>query len=152
MASLRPRFAYEHADLAAVAGDLIAQRTLKYPDAVARGTLSAEQAADGLRIMTTIAADWKRHRDLILHGLPAAIGAEAEAATSAERIATLEQAAQRARQIAASKPADADRAYYADCVETLLWWERQPFGGIRFITDTNLALRAQHAPAVAEAA
>jgi hypothetical protein len=45
---------------AAVAADLLADRERLYPGLIGKGTLSAEQAADGLRIMKAIVADWKR--------------------------------------------------------------------------------------------
>ena len=144
-----PRWAAEFEDLAAVATDLSAKRSLAYPDAVARGILSAAQAEAGLRIMAAIAADWRRHVDLVQRRFPATIALPA-AATREERIATLEHAARRAAELAARKAEDGNAAAYAEFVETLLWWERQPFG-IRFITDVNLELRRRDASAQAAA-
>lgn len=150
MTAPRPRWALEIDMLTAVAGDLIAQRTLKYPEAVEKGHLTSEAAADGLRIMAAIAHDWRRYLDLVILRRPAMISPPAEAATREERIATLEAAAAKAAALAVRKDSDVYRREYADLVETLLWWERQDHG-IAFITDVCLELRHRAASVAAVA-
>jgi hypothetical protein len=147
----RPRWIHEFEDLAAVAGDLIARRTRDYPGHIERGTISAEEAAAGIRIMAAITYDWRRHIDLIRLRLAEPTNPEPKPATRAERIATLETATARAAALAAKTPDNQVAADYAEMVATLLWWERETLG-IRFITDTNLAMRAQVLDAPAEAA
>lgn len=141
----RPRYAYETEDLARVAAHLHAQRVALYPAAVERGSLTPAEAADGIRIMAAIAADWQRRITLT------ATPAERDG-TNAEKVETLRRAAERARQLQDREPT-AQRDEYAEFVETLLWWQQpwdgdptSPWSRLDHIIDLNVALRAAHAP------
>lgn len=141
-----PRWAGDWENLSLVATDLAGQRAMHYPLHVQRGTLSAEEAAAGIRIAQAIALDWRRLVDWAARPSerrrePMSMPAEAPHATPAERVATLASAATRARQLADKEPQDMYRPDYAELVETLLWHERGRFGP-RWLLETNIHLRA----------
>ncbi|ARS29050.1 hypothetical protein [Sphingomonas sp. KC8] len=162
-----------------IATDLHAQRATQYPAHVAKGTLTAADAATGIRIAAAIEADWHHVRTL----QPRAV---APAATKAEKVTTLEDAVTRTRLRAGKAgqkmPKLAQRyvgdlgelhhlaetgwfsahkkqvaafvyaAEYAELVETLLWWERRPLGHL-FIASINIAAGVRRPnPNIAEAA
>lgn len=142
--STTPRYAYESALLAMVAADIHAQRVAHYPAAVARGVLTLEQAAAGIRIAAAVEADWRRVMD---PALPRDRGA-----SKTEKIATLTTAAARSAELAAKQPDDWGRAEYAEFVQTLLWWEsRTP--DAQAIVEINLEARRRYpAPTIGKAA
>lgn len=130
-----PRWHAEHQALSLVASDLSAKRAAHYPAAVEKGVLTAAEASAGLRIMSVIAADWRRVAAL------AAREAHPERASRRERIETLTTASRRAHAIAAKNLDDIDLAEYAELIDVLLWWERHPVG-IQLLADVTIAGRA----------
>ncbi len=165
----RPRFLHAYDELAIVAEHVRAQRAKGDPTLVEQGRLTAEVAANRLRVATTIATDWQHYAKLRLPPI--------DTTTRSERIESLQaalaghrQRTERARQAIVNEygesfllrsmaelwalmdshdPATArvrPFLHHESCtaaLEAMLWWERMPRDrGIRFLTRMNMDLVA----------
>lgn len=142
---IRPRWKDDHALLAAVAAYLRDQRADRYPALVTAGRLDPRAAADGIRIVSAIAASWAA----IVAFEPEPVGAhdpDTGGAWTFERIDTLRDIAIRTRAAADAAPGEFEIAGLADAVDTLLWWETaQP--SARQLADATIEGRARAASA-----
>jgi len=138
-----PRWQHDHELLACVASQLHALRITGDPELVDAGRMTPLAAADGIRIMGTIACTWWA----IVDGQPEAAWTqdpELGGAWPYERLHALTVAARRPRAAAIELPNDYEIVGFADAIDTLIWWETaQP--SARLIADCNRALR-QPAP------
>jgi len=108
--------------LACVASRLHVQRIVGYPDLVETNRMTPAAAADGIRIMGTIACSWwaiaeRQPEQPWIHD------PELGGAWPYERIAALTIAAKRPRAAAADLPNDFEIVGFADAIDTLIWWE-----------------------------
>ncbi|MDX3885563.1 MAG: hypothetical protein QHC65_14170 [Sphingomonas sp.] len=175
----RPRWAAEWHALATAAAHLHAQRAARYPAAIEKGAITADAAAVGIRIAAAIAADWRHVATLAPREAgPEASKAEridtltaALRQTRAKEGKAGEQLPKLARRyigdpgelatmndrgwFGAGRPlvtAYLNAAEHAELIETLLWWERQPFDHL-FAASLNIAAGVRRAvPAEARAA
>jgi len=140
-----PRWQHDYELLACVATRLHAQRILGYPEVVHAGRMTADAAADGIRVMGTIACTWWA----IAKGKPEAPWTQDPDLGGAwpfERVAALTIAARRPRAAAIELPNEYEVVGFADAIDTLIWWETaRP--SVRLIVDCNRELRmpADHA-------
>jgi|GEM_PF-6899837 len=108
--------------LACVASRLHVQRIVGYPDLVETNRMTPATAADGIRIMGTIACSWwaiaERQPEQAWIYDP-----ELGGAWPYERIAALKVAAKRPRAAAIDLPNDFEIVGFADAIDTLIWWE-----------------------------
>ena len=134
-----PRWQRDHELLACVASQLHVLRITGYPELVDAGRMTAIAAADGIRIMGTIACTWWA----IVDAQPEAAWTQDPALGGAwpyERLHALTVAARRPRAAAIEWPDDYEIVGFADAIDTLIWWETaQP--SARLIADCNRALR-----------
>lgn len=134
-----PRWQHDHELLAYVASQLHALRITGYPELVDTGRMTPIAAADGIRIMGTIACTWWA----IVDGQPEAAWTqdpELGGAWPYERLHALTVAARRPRAAAIELPNDYEIVGFADAIDTLIWWETaRP--SARLIADCNRALR-----------
>lgn len=164
----RPRFIYAYAEMAQVAEDVRKNRAEGDPRLVDAGKLSAEDAANRLRISTAIAVDWAHYaRD----ELPPIKGA-----TDAEKVGDMKSVLagaikrrDQARQAIVSEYGEPffvrsmaelwalvdshdtttirvlpylHWESYAAALEAMLWWQqRAPYCNRRAITFANIQLR-----------
>ncbi len=142
---MHPRWQHDYELLACVATRLHAKRILGYPEVVHAGRMTADAAADGIRIMGTIACTWWA----IAEGQPEASWTQDPDLGGAwpfERVAALTIAARRARAAAIELPNDYEVVGFADAIDTLIWWETaRP--SARLIADCNRGLRMPAHPA-----
>ncbi|TCP99883.1 hypothetical protein C8J46_10221 [Sphingomonas sp. PP-F2F-A104-K0414] len=140
-----PRWQHDYELLACVATRLHVQRIVGYPEVVHAGRMTARAAADGIRVMGTIACTWWA----IAEGHPEAHWTQDPDLGGAwlyERIAALTIAARHPRAEAIELPNDYDFVGFADAIDTLIWWETaQP--SARLIADCNRELRMPARPA-----
>jgi hypothetical protein len=140
-----PRWQHDYELLACVATRLHARRILGYPQLVDAGRMTADAAADGIRVMGTISCTWWA----IAEGQPEpqwTQDADAGGAWPYERVAALTIAARRPRAAAIELPNDYDVVGFADAIDTLIWWETaRP--SARLIVDCNRELRMPARPA-----
>lgn len=140
-----PRWQHDYELLACVATRLHAQRIDGYPKLVHAGRMTADGAADGIRVMGTIACSWWA----IAEGHPEARWTQDPDLGGAwpyERVAALTIAARRPRATAIELPNDYDVVGFADAIDTLIWWETaRP--SARLIADCNRELRMAARPA-----
>lgn len=141
-----PRWQHDYELLACVATRLHAQRILGYPEVVHAGRMTANAAADGIRVMGTIACTWWA----IAEGQPEAPWAQDPDLGGAwpfERVAALTIAARRPRAAAIELPNDYEVVGFADAIDTLIWWETaRP--SARLIADRNHVARSPTAPSM----
>ena len=134
-----PRWQRDHELLACVASQLHALRITGYPELVDTGRMTPIAAADGIRIMGTIACTWWA----IVDGQPEAAWTqdpELGGAWPYERLHALTVAARRPRAAASELPNDYEIVGFADAIDTLIWWETaQPSACL--ISNCNRALR-----------
>ncbi len=138
------RWQHDYELLACVATRLHSQRIIGYPDVVHAGRMTARAAADGIRVMGTIACTWWA----IAEGQPEALWTrdpDLGGAWPYERIAALTIAARRPRTTAIELPNDYEVVGFADAIDTLIWWETaRP--SARVIADCNRELRMPARP------
>jgi hypothetical protein len=140
---MRPRFADDHATLAAVARHVYRRQADYLRARRDAGTLTTDQALEAARVLRAVAHDW---------AAIAALGPEPDwindpalgGAWAFERRDALTDAAIRAREEAAAADGDAELSGIADAVDTLLWWEGQR-PTARMIVDATLQGRAEAA-------
>ena len=142
-----PRWQHDHELLACVASQLHALRITGYPELVDTGRMTPIAAADGIRIMGTIACTWWA----IVDGQPEAAWTqdpELGGAWPYERRHALTVAARRPRAAAIEWPNDYEIVGFADAIDTLVWWETA-WPCARLICDCNSKPRspAPHLPA-----
>jgi hypothetical protein len=116
------RWQHDYELLACVATRLHVQRIVGYPELVHAERMTAVAAADGIRIMGTIACTWWA----IAEGAPEAEWTQDPDLGGAwpyERIAALHVAARRPRAAAIELPNDYETVGFADAIDTLIWWE-----------------------------
>ncbi|WP_230769499.1 hypothetical protein [Sphingomonas sp. Leaf4] len=154
----RPALAHDWQALATAARQMLAQRIERDPPYVEAGKMTAEIAADRLRIAQALVAQWD---SIVAHEPPydpqdawIATGGR-EGAYPHELREDLRAAAKRARTLADKHGEDAGAAAFADAVEALAWHER-PRDHISHVRDAahiNYAFRQSAAgPAVKAAA
>lgn len=109
------------------------------------GRMTTRAAADGIRVMGTIACTWWAIAD----GQPEALWTQDPDLGGAwpyERVAALTIAARRPRAAAIELPNDYEVVGFADAIDTLIWWETaRP--SARLIADCNRELRMPARPA-----
>lgn len=105
-----------------IAHHLAERRATEWPALVEAGRIAADWSADGIRVMRAIAASWA----LIAADRPepASLYDPAQGgATRDERLATLTDAAGRARTAANANRGDREAETLADMIESLRKWE-----------------------------
>nr|GLK22142.1 hypothetical protein GCM10017606_29700 [Microbacterium terregens] len=105
-----------------IAHHLAERRATEWPALVEAGRIAADWSADGIRVMRAIAASWA----LIAadRSEPASLYDPAQGgATRDERLATLTDAANRARTAANANRGDREAETLADMIESLRKWE-----------------------------
>lgn len=135
----RSRWHDDYELLAAVAGNLHAQRATHYPRLIAEGRITRPAALDGLRVMRTIARTWRA----IARLRPEPFGVHTPDTGGAwpfERQHHLIVAARHARARADQRPGEFEIVGFADAVDTLLWWETAAMPA-RLLADINIGLR-----------
>jgi hypothetical protein len=141
---MTPRWQHDYELLACVAMQLHAQRIVGYPEVVHVGRMTASAAADGIRVMGTIACTWWAIAEgqLEAHWTQ---DPELGGAWPYERIAALTIAARRPRATAIELPNDYEVVGFADAIDTLIWWETaRP--SARLIADCNREIRMPARP------
>lgn len=154
------RWQHDYELLACVASRLHVQRIVGYPDLVETNRMTPAVAADGIRIMGTIACSWwaiaeRQPEQAWIHD------PELGGAWPYERVAALTIAAKRPRAAATDLPNDFEIAGFADAIDTLIWWETArpsarlivgPCGAVLIAEPVALTAPAKHATLAAQPA
>lgn len=125
-----PRYADDLAILADLAAQLLQRREERYPDSVARGNMTPEHAADGIRIMRAIAVQWEtivtagRVRDWRSTW-------DTFGATEREMRTELARVASDARTRAYEDPSNKGKRDLADACAALAWQQQEFRPGLR---------------------
>ncbi len=150
-ALLRPGNRADRRRIARKVAQLLAQREARYPALVADGKMTALEAERGLEAMRALDAQWRWAVDPAEPPLDgnsfSPFGADVLALAAETRTI-----AERARQLAARTPDDADAAETAELCEVIAWWQHVGYAAPRIVEQVMLERRVPEHPRPAELA